>query len=1051
MHIFDITIMKVSIILGLQVRRICFFIFTLSLTFLTVLRASQPEYKISGNKKLVVVNDYAVMNSKNTIQLRILDNDRLPANYGIKIKSYTSNTNWLDAPKIVSGDQLKFHQPQINGTDTVYYEVCQNGGECLEAMAVFKVVDQADQPNAARDIAITNKEKEVEVDVFVNDYGNNSVSVTVKTNPKNGTYAVNGKKIKYWPKDGYVGSDSLTYEICDGTCSQNKLVIYILGDDQPPVLSDISLNIKEDEDYQFEVKDFSGKFTDPASKSLNKVKIISLPANGTLQLDGSDAYVNQEVSVSQLSKLKYTPNTNYFGSDSWQWNASNGVLYANNAANVNITIDALNNPPQAMDDTGITLMSGVNKTIDVLANDSDPDGDDLNITGTSSINSSKGNIQIVSNKLEFTANKSFIGDIEITYDITDGNGGTSSAKVFIKVIQNTNPPTIENISVTMDEDDVKSFIADIFFDKYTDDLDRPLSKIKVKGLPLQGELTLAGTAVSLNQEIVLADIEYLQYEPKDDYFGDDEFTYNASNGLKYANNNKKVFIQIDNVNDAPEAVADLGLETDEDVNLLIDVLANDLDIDGDVLSIVSVQENDAVGTFEIESGMILYKPKQNYFGTFEVNYTITDGKLTDDNKISIKVNSINDKPIITSFNEQVNENSQLSFSTSIFENNFDDVESSIQQLKITRLPANGKLQINSLSVSLNQEINKNQFDKLNYVPDRGYYGKDSIGWNASDGEIYADNPAWVNITVVNINFAPVANDDNNISTLEETPVIIDVLANDTDDDNDRLVISKIENINNASMEVTLDEKIRLVPDKNFVGQLTFTYEITDAGNEIAEAKVNVVVINVNDPPIITSSSLVIKQNETYTFNFQYFLDKYEDLEDDQLRTFFINRLPANGQLTINGEAVSTGEAISPFSLSDLVYTPFADFTGEDSFLWNVSDGQDKSDIDAAVNISVRRFEGQVHAFKAISPNGDGRNDEWFIEGIEMYPDNRLRLFDRDGQLIISIENYDNQQNIWKGEKGRLGAIGNLVKDGTYYYVLELTNYGTEKGYVIVQK
>jgi len=1044
--------METSNIVGYQVRRSSFLIFILLLLFHTVIIASQPEYKISTNKELVVVNDYAVMKSKNTIQLPILNNDRLPANYNIKVTKYTSNTNWLDAPTIVGGDQLKFHQPQNNGTDTVRYEVCQSGGECLEATAVFTVVDQKDQPNAARDIAITDKEKEVEVDVFANDYGNNSVSVTVKANPKNGTYAVNGKKIKYWPNDGYVGPDSLTYEICDGNCSQNRLVIYVLGNNQPPVLSNISLNTKEDESYNFGVSDFKDKFTDPTSKSLNKVKIISLPVNGTLMVDGSNAIVNQEVSASFLDKLKYTPNLNFNGSDSWQWNASNGVLYASNTASVNISIDAVNDPPDGNDDTGITLMSGEDKTIDALANDSDPEGDDLNITGTSSINSSKGNIQIVSNKLKFTANKSFIGDIEIIYDVSDGNGGISSAKVFITVIENTNPPTIENISITMDEDEVKTFSADIFTDKYTDDIDRVLSKIKIEELPKQGDLKLAGSAVTLNQEIAVADINDLTYEPKGDYFGNDEFTYNANNGIQYASNNKKVLIQIDNVNDAPVAVADLGLETDEDVNLIIDVLANDQDIDGDALSIVSIQDNDAVGEFEIESGKILYKPKKNYFGDFDVNYIITDGNLNDENKISIKVNSINDKPVITSFNEQINENSAIDFSNSKFESNFDDVDGqTVQKIKIIQLPAHGKLQINNQTLSINQKINKNQFGVLKYVPDHGFFGKDSIQWNASDGTIYADKPAWVRITVVDINFAPVANEDNNISTQEDTPVIIDVLANDTDEDGDRLIISKLSSVNNASIEITADEKIRLIPDIDYTGKITFSYEITDAGNETAEAEVNVIVIDVNDPPIITSSSIVIKQNETFTFDFQFFLGKYEDIEDDQLRTFFIKKLPVNGQLTINGEAVNTGEAISPFSLAGLVYTPFSNFIGDDSFLWNVSDGQDQADNDAAVDLSIRRFEGQVHAFKAISPNGDGRNDEWFIEGIEMYPVNNLRLFDRDGQLIISIDNYDNQQNIWKGEKGRLGATGNLVEDGTYYYVLELADQFTEKGYVIVQK
>lgn len=69
----------------------------------------------------------------------------------------------------------------------------------------------------------------------------------------------------------------------------------------------------------------------------------------------------------------------------------------------------------------------------------------------------------------------------------------------------------------------------------------------------------------------------------------------------------------------------------------------------------------------------------------------------------------------------------------------------------------------------------------------------------------------------------------------------------------------------------------------------------------------------------------------------------------------------------------------------------------------------------------------------ISPNDDGNNDTWVIKGIEKYPDNIVKIYDRWGQLIFSTSSYS-LAKAWDGK-----IRGRLVTESVYYYVIELNN------------
>jgi gliding motility-associated-like protein len=66
----------------------------------------------------------------------------------------------------------------------------------------------------------------------------------------------------------------------------------------------------------------------------------------------------------------------------------------------------------------------------------------------------------------------------------------------------------------------------------------------------------------------------------------------------------------------------------------------------------------------------------------------------------------------------------------------------------------------------------------------------------------------------------------------------------------------------------------------------------------------------------------------------------------------------------------------------------------------------------------------------ITPNGDGVNDNWVIDGIHLYPNNLVQLFDKWGDKVYEKASYNNE---WYGQ----GKDGSSLPDGTYYYVIKL--------------
>ncbi|RQO76417.1 hypothetical protein DBR40_10935, partial [Pedobacter sp. KBW01] len=93
-------------------------------------------------------------------------------------------------------------------------------------------------------------------------------------------------------------------------------------------------------------------------------------------------------------------------------------------------------------------------------------------------------------------------------------------------------------------------------------------------------------------------------------------------------------------------------------------------------------------------------------------------------------------------------------------------------------------------------------------------------------------------------------------------------------------------------------------------------------------------------------------------------------------------------------------------------------------------------------LEVRADYQVLNIMNVLTPNGDGKNDTWVVENIDMYPNNTVRIFDRAGKSIFEMKGYDNS---WGGT-----LKGSLVPEGAYYYIIDFgPGVGVRKGYITI--
>ncbi|MGZ2336832.1 tandem-95 repeat protein, partial [Vibrio alginolyticus] len=326
------------------------------------------------------------------------------------------------------------------------------------------------------------------------------------------------------------------------------------------------------------------------------------------------------------------------------------------------------------------------------------------------------------------------------------------------------------------------------------------------------------------------------YTPNDNYHGTDSFTYIVTSGG--VSESTTVNVDVTPVNDAPVANDDTAV-TDEDTPVTIDVLPNDTDIDGDTLSIQSASVPETQGTVEIVDGKLVFTPAENFNGDAEITYTITDGSLTDQAKVAVTVNPVNDAPTIkVDAVESITEDA-VSTDTVVATLEVADTDTPEEQLTVSlENNSNGYFALVGDEVKLTQAgVDAVNNDELNL--------KDlTISASVSDGvnPTVSDSDSLI---VNRVNDAPTVDNVISDQVLAEDFTIYTIDLNDAFKDSDSALNFSVSGNNNVL--VSIENGIATIsPTADWNGSEALTFTATDPSGESVSQTVNFTVAPVAD-------------------------------------------------------------------------------------------------------------------------------------------------------------------------------------------------------------
>ena len=465
---------------------------------------------------------------------------------------------------------------------------------------------------------------------------------------------------------------------------------------------------------------------------------------------------------------------------------------------MDITVTDVNDGPVAVDDTHSTNEETA-LTINVIANDTDQDGDTLSVSGVGTGDDAPSNGTAaqtgVSTTVSYTPNANYNGTDTFTYTVSDGNGGTAIGTVTVTVTAVNDAPTFdagdgpatrnvaENTASGAD-------LGDVFGASDVDDGADALT------------YSLEGTdGASFEVDSSTGQLKTkaeLDYETKTTYQVEIRMTDSGggAGSAEALSGTITVDITVTDVNDGPVAVDDTH-STNEETALTINVIANDTDQDGDTLSVSGVGTGDDApsnGT-AAQTGVgttgVSYTPNANYNGTDTFTYTVSDGNGgTAIGTVTVTVTAVNDAPTFDAGDGPATRNvAENTASGADLGDVFgaSDVDDGADALTYSLEGTDGaSFEVDSSTGQLKTKAELDYETKTTYQVE---IRMTDSGGGAGSAEALSDTIT-VDITVTDVNDGPVAVDDTH-STNEETALTINVIANDTDQDGDTLSVSGV--------------------------------------------------------------------------------------------------------------------------------------------------------------------------------------------------------------------------------------------------------------------
>ncbi|MCR9367432.1 cadherin-like domain-containing protein, partial [Vibrio antiquarius] len=1003
----------------------------------------------------IVADSATVVEDTPTI-IKVLGNDTFEGTD--KVVSLGADKGPENGTVIVNNDGTITYTPDDNyvGKDTFTY-VVTSGGVSESTTVEVNVTPVNDAPVAKDDIATTQEDTAVTIDVLPNDtdVDDDTLSIESASVPKEqGTVEVVDGKLVFTPAENFNGDAEITYIVTDSELTDEAKVTVTVNpvNDAPTIKVDAVESITEDAvNTDTVVATLEVADTDTPEDQLT----VSLEnnSNGYFVLAGNevkltqagvDAINNDELNLKDLTiSASVSDGVNPTVSDS-----------------DSLIVNRVNDAPIVENAIADQVLSEDFATYTIDLNDAFKDSDSVlsfSVAGNSNVL-----VSIENGIATISPTADWNGSEIVTFTATDPSGESVSQTVNFTVAP----------------------VADIVADKTTVVEDTP-TIIKVLGndtfegddkvVSLDTNNGPANGTVSVNPD------GSVTYTPNDNYHGTDSFTYIVTSGG--VSESTTVNVDVTPVNDAPVATNDNAV-TDEDTPVTIDVLPNDTDVDGDKLSIESASVPKEQGTVEVVDGKLVFTPAENFNGDAEITYIVTDGQLTDEAKVVVTVNPVNDAPTVkVDAVEGITEDA-VSTDTVVATLTVRDTDTPEDQLTISlennsngyfvlvgnevKLTQAGVDAVNNdelnlkdltISASVSDGVNPTASDSDSLVVNRvndaptvenaitdQVLSEDFDAYTIDFNEVFKDTDSSLNFSVsgnsnvlvsiengiatisptadwngsealtftatdpsgesvsqtVNFTVAPVADIESDRTTVvEDTPTIINVLGNDTFDGDDKVVsLDTSKGPANGTVSVNPDGSVTYTPNDNYHGTDSFTYIVTSGG--VSESTtVNVDVTPVNDAPMAKDDTATTQEDIAVTIDV---LPNDTDVDGDKL--------------SIESASVPKEQGTVEVVDGKLVFTPVENFNGDAEITYIVTDGQltDEAKVTVTVNPVNDAPTIKVDAVESITE--DAVSTDTVVATLTVHDTDTP-----EDELTVLLENNSNGYFVLVGNEVKLTQAG----------------------------
>jgi Ca2+-binding RTX toxin-like protein len=792
---------------------------------------------------------------------------------------------------------------------------------------------------------------------FSDDDGNSLAAVKISSLPANGTLRYNGVAITlaqvtagfevlaanlglltFVPAAHANGSAyaSFTFQVRDngGTANggmdldltPNTISFNVTPVNDAPAGTDGPVTLLEDSVKTFAASDFG--FSDVDGDRLAAVKISSLPANGTLRYNGvaitpAQVTAGFEVLAANLGLLTFVPAANANGSAYASFtfqvrddSASYGGSLDLTPNTITLNVTPVNDAPSGI--ATATLAPGTEdqvytlNTSDLLVGFSDVDiatnGQVLSIVNlVSSDGTVKNNLD---GTYTITPAANFNGAVTLTYDVTDGNGGTLTGQTTSFSIAAENDPITGSPNATL--------AAGTEDTAYTINAAQLLQGFSDVDIATNGQVLSITNLTSSNGTVTNNGNGIYTITPAANFNGSITLTYDVTDNQGSTLTAQTLSYTLNAVNDAPtgSATAVLGNGT-EDTTYTISqaqLLDGFSDVDSATLSITDFATSN--GTFvKNPDGSFTITPTLNSNGAVIVTYKVSDGEFSVNGSNTFTLTAVNDAPTgsASAVLAAGTEDTAYSISTADLLAGFTDVEG--DSLSVTNFKVNG--------TALMTDAAGNYV----FMPTANAHGDFTVTYDVSDG---------TDSTAASLGFSLTALNDTPVLTgaaatlapgTEDTTYTVtkaQLLQGFTDVDGDTLSITNFTSSNGAVVE-NADGSFTITPDTNFNGVVNLTYQVSD-GQASVDATQLFSLTAVNDAPTGSASAVLAAGTEdtAYTVTKAQLLQGFTDVDGDTLS--ITNFTSSNGAVVENADGSFT-------------ITPDTNFNGVVNLTYQVSDGQ----------------------------------------------------------------------------------------------------------------